>query len=89
MIDKVPIQLSNGNTIILHHVWHVLELKRCLVSVKKLVEARYKMMLSEWLWQINKRNMKIKYDKLYPLNVISLEGTINVAKVPDATLWHG
>ena len=32
-IGKVPIQLPNGNTIIIHHVWYVPELQRSLVSI--------------------------------------------------------
>ena len=40
-IGEVPIQLLNNNTITLHRVQHVPELKRSLVSISMLVEVGY------------------------------------------------
>ena len=52
-IREVPIQLPNSNTITLHQVQHVPELKRSLVSIGMLVEDGYKTTLNESTWMIN------------------------------------
>ena len=44
---EVPIKLPNGNTIILHQVWHIPALKRSLVSIDMITEDGYRTTLSE------------------------------------------
>ena len=89
---EVPIQLPNGNTITLHQVKHVPALKRILVSIGMLAEDGYRTTLNE-LADDQPRKSHIesghKYNNLYPLMAINLEGLVNVAKKTDLNLWHG
>ena len=50
---EVPIRFPNGNTITLHRVWHVRDLKSTLVSIGMLVEDGYKTTLSGLVWMIS------------------------------------
>ena len=63
--------------IIMHHVRHVLELKKSLVSIDMLAEAGYMTTLSEY-------NIKIdhgrKYNNLYLLIVFCSEGSLHVVE---------
>ena len=91
--EEVPIRLPNGNTITLHQVQHVPDLKRSLVSIGMLAEDGYKTTLHESTWVISRGNLKIgsghKYNNLYPLMAINPEGAVNVAEKTDPNLWHG
>ena len=86
-------QIVLPNTIVLHHVRHVPELKRSLVSISMLVEDGYRTTLIEFSWMISRANMKVrngcKHNNLYPLMAINLEGTLNVVESTDSNLWHG
>ena len=91
--ERPQFNYRNENMIILHCVRHALELKRSLVSIDMLVESGYRMTVSESSWLITKWNIRInhgsKYNNLYLLNMLSLEGIINVTELPNVTLWHG
>ena len=50
-IREVLIQLVNDNSIILHRVWYIPEL-RSLVSIRMLAEVGYHTTLSELSWMI-------------------------------------
>ena len=93
LFNRVPIQLPNDNIITLHHVGHVSNLKRSLISIGILVEDGYKTTLNESSWHITRGNLRIghgvKYNNLYLLRLISLEGSLNIAEVPTTSLWHG
>ena len=81
--------MPNGNMITLHQVRHIPDLKRSLVSIGMLAEDGYRTTLSESTWMINRGNLKIgsghKYNNLYPMMVINLEGAVNVAEKTNRT----
>ena len=92
-IGEVTIQLPNENTITLHQVRHVPVVKRGLVFIDMLAEDEYRTTLNESTWMISRGNLQIgcghKYNNLYQLMAINLEGSVNVAKKTDPNLWHG
>ena len=81
---EVPIRLSNGNTITLHEVRHVSDLKRSLVSIGMVAEDGYRTTRLEATWVISRGNLKIgngyKYNNLYPLMAINSKEAVNVAE---------
>ena len=90
---EVPIRLPNGNTMTLHQVRHVPDLKRSLISFGMPTEDGYKTTLIESSWHIAKGNLYIdhgvRYNNLYPLNVVnSREVSLNIAILPTLSLWH-
>ena len=62
-------------------------------SIGMVAEDRYKTTLNESSWMIRRGNLKIgngcKYNNIYPLMVISLDGVMNIAESRDTNLWHG
>ena len=67
--------------------------ERSMVSIGMLAEDGYRTTLNESTWAINQGNLKIgsghKYNNLYPLKAINLEGSVSVAEKTDPNLWHG
>ena len=74
----------------LHHVRPAL--KRSLVPICMLAEDGYRTTLNESAWMINRGNLRIgsghKYNNLYPMIVINLEGDVNVIEKTNSNLWH-
>ena len=91
-IGEIPIRLPNDNMITLHQVRHVPDRKRSLVSIDMLVKDGYRTTLNESAWMINRGNLRIgsghKYNNLYPMIVINLEGDVNVIEKTNSNLWH-
>ena len=77
----------------MYRVWHVVNLKSSLVSIDMVAKDKYNTTRSESSWLITKGNLKIshvkKYNNWYLLIMISLEGSLHIAEMLNATLWHG
>ena len=90
---EVCIREPKENTISLHRVRHVLDLKRSLVSIDMFTEDGYRTTLHESTWVIIRGNLKIgsghKYNNFYPLMTINPKGDMNVAQKTDQNVWHG
>ena len=71
----------------LKQVFHVTKTQTCWLKTS------YSTTLDESWWQTLKGilyiNHGVKYNNLYPLIVISQEGSLNITKFLSSGLWHG